>query len=86
MVKFHFHMSEINGLPQMCCHVFSSESKDELVKWAQDAQIPLEWIQEKAGEMPHFDLWGSKMSLCGKGVSTKEYVKDARGWRGRKQQ
>lgn len=83
MVKFHFHMSEISGIPQMCCHVFSDEDKGELVTWAKEAGVPLDWLQEKPGDLPHFDLWGSKLPLCGDGVSTKEFVKTAREWRAR---
>ena len=48
--------------------------------------IAATWLQNTSadpGRLPHLDLWGRKLSLCGDPVTDREFVADMRRWRAR---
>lgn len=91
MIKFHYFTWRVDfmvyqGLPVggsgrehvRCCHVYSDVSAVELVNWAEDNWVAVGWLRCELGCLPHFDLWGGWLALCGKGVRRKVFVEDLR--------
>ena len=83
MIRYHFHTHPKRG---MCCHVYSTESRRELLVWGHKYGFPARWIHE--GAMPHFDAWGSRLqnvpaeAARGAGVvGHHTFGTDAKAWR-----
>lgn len=86
MIKFHYHTADrdIDRLDvregDRLCHVYSDESVAELVDWGRRHGLEPEWI-DRRNDLPHFDLYGERLAVCGPGVSDRELVRDMREWR-----
>lgn len=87
-IKFHYHTA-VRDVPRLgirrgdrCCHVYSDASVDELVRWGAAVGIPPRAVQSNHA-LPHFDLFGASLRLCGPGVDRRELVGDIRRWRAR---
>ena len=88
MIKFHYHRSP-RDIPRIgvrtgdrMCHVYSDVSLEELEEWGRGAGLDRRRIHHSS--LPHFDVFGDRLAVCGTGVSRKELVTDIRTWRRRK--
>ena len=86
MIKFHYHTADrdIDRLDVQAgdrlCHVYSDESLGELLEWGRRHGLEPEWV-DRRNDLPHFDLYGARLAVCGEGVSDRELVRDLRRWR-----
>lgn len=87
-IKFHYH-SAVRDIPRLgiergdpLCHVYSDSSVEELLRWGEARGIPRRALQRNHA-LPHFDLFGEHLQLCGEGVQRRELVRDIRAWRQR---
>lgn len=72
MIRAHFHIYK----EQNYCHVYSSRSAAELIRWMKNNGIPIKWLQIK--KIPHVDLWGMHLKDTKDlfKVSNQEFAKD----------
>lgn len=77
MIKFHYHLFQ----NIIRCHVYSTESEEDLLEWARTFKIPRSWMHYSNEGLPHFDLWGDKLKSVSPpraGVSNKVLAEDIR--------
>lgn len=85
-IKFHYHYHPDHTRRSRggrdYCHVYSDDfaspdrGRKELEDWMAMRGIPKSWLHKST--IDHLDLWGSKLSLCGEGISSEEFVQDMR--------
>lgn len=87
-IKFHYHTAR-KAVPRLgidpgdrLCHVYSDETREELVEWGRQRGLKPEWIDDRHS-LPHFDLHGEWLVHAGEGVGRRELVEDIRRWRRR---
>ena len=88
VIKFHYHRAR-QDVPRLgiergdrLCHAYSDESREELLEWGEKHGLKPEWIDDR-NALPHFDMHGDWLELCGEGVGRREFVRDLREWRRR---
>jgi hypothetical protein len=89
VIRFHYHTAQTN-IPGIgvrkgdsLVHAYSDTSIDELVDWGKRHGLKPRWI-DRRNAMPHFDLFGERVSLAGPGVTREQLVEDLRLWRARR--
>jgi hypothetical protein len=89
VIKFHYHAA-VRGIPRLgirpgdrLCHVYSDTSLEELHTWGRRHGLRPEWV-DRRNTLPHFDVFGSRLQVCGPGIERRELANDIRRWRKRR--
>ena len=83
MIRFHYfnlcksqklgRVTVPRGTPS--CHVYSTESLDELLDWGRKRGFVADWLQDSRG-FAHFIAWGGLLRHCGEGAAHGEFMRD----------
>ena len=83
MIRFHyFDLCETRKIGQVTvprgtptCHVYSTESVDELLDWGRKRGFVADWLQDARGFV-HYLAWGGLLRHCGEGVVYGDFMRD----------
>jgi hypothetical protein len=86
VIRFHYHTAQRDiarlrvRKGDTLVHAYSDTSIEELIEWGRSNGLRPEWI-DRRNALPHYDLFGDRVSLAGEGVTRAELVADLRKWR-----